>query len=320
MDKRIFLSYCWNDTAAANRLDNLFSRFGVPLTRDTRDLAYNACIHDFMDTIKQHDQIILYVSDSYLHSINCMYEASQTLDMQERVVVIIKDGTHVFGAQDKLDLLRYWETQLLEISKMDPVEFRQEIKDVETAYRAVGAFVDFIKKDNRMNDKSLDFDALLSLLGVEKQYPLIMTPPVYAWIASYPEAKLFDLLALIGDLYGSTWIELSAYPNIPENEAPYRFGGIRFDREMDGINLILSVTEKQSGLARLKTYPHLVGIEENTMRSDRHAKYYFYCENLAKKQRWMELRDVHQYRSLDAEEMRLFTEGYRDVYRIIIHF
>ncbi|WP_164918980.1 toll/interleukin-1 receptor domain-containing protein [Caproiciproducens sp. NJN-50] len=77
MEKRIFLSYNWNDTKDVNRLDNLFSRFQIHLTRDIRDLKYNANIHNFMDGIRKHDKLILYVSDSYLRSVNCMYEASQ---------------------------------------------------------------------------------------------------------------------------------------------------------------------------------------------------------------------------------------------------
>ena len=92
MNKRIFLSYCWSDSEDVNSIDSKFSRFGIHLTRDLRDLKYNTNIHQFMDGIKKHDKIIIYVSNSYLQSVNCMYEASQIFDIKDRVVFILKKG------------------------------------------------------------------------------------------------------------------------------------------------------------------------------------------------------------------------------------
>lgn len=317
--RRIFLSYNWDNSDDANRLDNLFSRFQIQLTRDIRDLEYNANIHDFMDTIKLHDKLILYVSDSYLRSVNCMYEASQAMDMKDEAMIIIKRGTKLFDATDKMDLENYWEKKFQQISQMDPSSFQQEINDTKIAYNSISAFVDFVKQGNRMNDEALDFDALLGILQVEKAYPKVITKPVYDWIAKYPRAKLFDVLGLIHDLYKSTTIEISEFPNIPDNEAVFMFQGIRFESEINGISLLLSISHK-SGTVNTILYSHLVAIEENDNRSDRHAKYYFYCENPSKKQKWMELRDSSKYRVLSTEEKALIDEGYEDIFRIIIRF
>ena len=123
-DTSIFLSYCSADNHDINRIDNLFLRFNIKVTRDIRDLAYNADIHKFMDKVKTHDKIILYVSDSYLKSVNCMYEGAQVLDMQDRVIIILKKGTKLFGVDDKKNLISYWE------EKMDNIEIENKAKEI----------------------------------------------------------------------------------------------------------------------------------------------------------------------------------------------
>ena len=320
MGRSIFLSYSWDNSDDVNRLDNLFSRFQIQLTRDIRDLKYNANIHDFMDTIKLHDKLILYVSDSYLRSVNCMYEASQAMAMKDNVIIIIKKGTKLFDVTDKMDLEKYCEKKVEKISQMDSAKFRQEINDTKLVNNSIGTFIDFVKQDNRMNNEALDFDALLDILQVEKAYPNIITKSVYDWIAKYSQARLFDVLALIHDLYSSTYIEFSEFPNILDNEGTFLFQGIRFEREINGITLFLSVTHKKSGEICTLAYSHLVAIEENNYRSAHHAKYYFHCENPSKKQEWMELRNSSEYRVSHTEEKMLIDKGYVDTFRIIVHF
>lgn len=320
MSRHIFISYNWNDSDDVNRLDNLFLRFQIQLTRDIRDLEYNANIHDFMDTIKLHDKLIIYVSDSYLRSVNCMYEASQAMSMKSKTVIIIKKGTKLFDPVDKMGLKNYWEERMQKISQMDPDDFQQEIDDTKVAYNCISAFIDFIKQDNRMNDEALDFDALLNILQVEKAYPNIITKSVYDWVSKCPRAKLFDVLEIINDLYNSNTIEISEFPNIPDNENDFLFKGIRFENEINGITMTLSITNKRSGIVNTIPYSHLVEIEENNIRSDHHAKYYFRCENPSKKQEWIELCNNSKYRDLNDEENMLLATGYTDTFRIIIHF
>lgn len=60
MDKKIFISYNWDDIEKINYIDSIFSRFQINLTRDIRDLKYNTNIHLFMDSIKDHDKLIIY--------------------------------------------------------------------------------------------------------------------------------------------------------------------------------------------------------------------------------------------------------------------
>lgn len=319
-EKRIFLSYCWEDTASANRLDSLFAKFQIRLTRDIRDLKYNTNIHGFMDSLKTHDKLIVLVSDSYLRSLNCLYEASQVLTMREKVVLILKKETHLFRVEEKAALIKFWETKLQDVSRWDPLIFQQEIADTQIACNTIGAFIDYIKQDNRMNEESLDFDILLDDLQIEKSYPTIVTKTVWDWIAQYPQAKLFDVLALIHDLYCSQYIRFSEYPGIPDEETAYLFQKIQFEPDLNGVNLRLTVTDRSTGRDLTITYPHLVSIEENTMRSDVHAKYYFICENPSQKQRCRELTALVGTQMLTEKEQAIVSKGFSDIYRLLIHF
>lgn len=81
----------------------------------------------------------------------------------------------------------------------------------------------------------------------------------------------------------------------------------------------VTVTDRNNGREDVIAVAHLVGIAENSMRSRYHSKFYFYCENPAKKQRYMELKTM-DYKSLNDADKRILLEGYEDVYRAIIHF
>lgn len=323
--KKIFLSYCWHDHEAVNRLDNALVRFGIQITRDIRDLDYDANIHHFMDSISTYDKIILYVSDSYLRSVNCMYEVSQALKAPEKIVVIVHQGAKIFNQSDKEDIVNYWENAYSTLCEKNTDYYRQETEDTKIALDTITHFIDFLKQGNRMNDKTIDFCTLLNRLQVDVKYPTILTQHVYNWIANSQKAQLVDVLTLIDDLYRSTSIIFSEYPNIPNKENSYLFKAIEFLPNMNGINLIIKCTDIKSGEEVPFSYPRMVYIEENSMRSDVHSKFYFYCENPAKKQRFMELLERKQNLHLNCkdfseDDQRLLSRGYIDVYRIIIRF
>lgn len=318
-NQRIFLSYCWADTDDVNRLDNQFLRFGIRITRDVRDLAYDENIHDFMNRVKSHDKIVLYISDSYLRSVNCMYEAAQVLTMQDSVIVIVKSGTKLFDVKDKSALIKYWNEKLVKLSEMNLTQYQDEIADTRIAQQSIAEFINFVKKNYRMTSNLLDFDVLLDRLQLEKEYPTIINEWVYAWIAKYPRARLSGVLALVNDLYKSTAIIVSEFPNIPDNETLYFFKNIEFEPEKNGITLRLSVSDPKTGLAFTLSIPHMISIEVNSMRSDHHSKYYFHCENPYKKQRALALQYM-DYRFLSVENKEILNLGYTDTYRMILHF
>ena len=163
-ERRIFLSYSWDDKTEANHIDNIFMRFNIELTRDIRDLKYDVNIHAFMDNLQKHDKLLLFVSDSYLRSVNCMYEAAKALDIPEKIVIIVKEGVNLWDVGYKAELLSYWEQEYQKTSTWDAIYFQQEIEDTKLAYSSIGRFIDFAKQNIRMNENTLDFDILFKEL------------------------------------------------------------------------------------------------------------------------------------------------------------
>lgn len=82
-DKRtIFLSYCHADKDIADLLETRL----IPLiqtdfriSRDIRDVSYKESFRRFMQSVRNHDYVIMLISDSYIKSLNCMYEVLETL-------------------------------------------------------------------------------------------------------------------------------------------------------------------------------------------------------------------------------------------------
>lgn len=318
MNKAVFISYSWNDREIANRIDNILMRFGVSATRDIRSLNYNTNIHNFMNTIKEHRKIIIIVSDHYLTSLNCMYEASQALEFKDRFLFIIKSDVEIFRPEHKEHYINYWKSEYDKIIKKDPMVFRNEIADTKLAYESIGYFIDEIKSANRMNDEAIDYSDLLNALSIRPTYPKIITKDVIDWIAKYESTRLSDVVSLICDLFRSSYIKCSQYSNIPDDELLYYFKGIEFTKNQNGIDIMISVQDTKTGKIDSINYSRVVQIEENTNRSTLHSKYYFYYENPSKKQKYFEIENYRDKSKLRDEEKQIYESGYLDVFRIII--
>lgn len=78
--KKVFLSYCSKDECIADMIDAAIQlQLGdfVQISRYTRDVGYRDSFRTFMDSIGEHDFVVAIVSDNYLKSEACMYEAGE---------------------------------------------------------------------------------------------------------------------------------------------------------------------------------------------------------------------------------------------------
>jgi tetratricopeptide (TPR) repeat protein len=116
---KIFLSYRWDDTADIDKIDNDFKAIGIELTRDIRDLHYKDSLPGFMAQITESDYALLYISDGYLRSENCMFEAITLFhgeNFQKQVLPIFADGANVFDPALAIELLSYWDKKLQDLN------------------------------------------------------------------------------------------------------------------------------------------------------------------------------------------------------------
>ena len=62
------------------------------ISRDIRDVAYKDSFRSFMESIREHEYVIMLISDRYIKSVNCMHEVTEVLKdsrFKEKLLFII---------------------------------------------------------------------------------------------------------------------------------------------------------------------------------------------------------------------------------------
>ncbi len=116
----IFISHAWGDLSdeilaqLVKRLEAEDIRFVV----DKRDLSYRQNIRDFMIQMGEADMVIIILSNKYLKSEYCMFELLEihkNENLNERIFPIVLDEVRISSSSDRLEFVKYWETQLMEL-------------------------------------------------------------------------------------------------------------------------------------------------------------------------------------------------------------
>lgn len=178
-NQKIFISYCWDDLAFADLIDNDFKKMGYKLTRDVRDIDFKDSIKDFMRTIGKHDFVISIVSDKYLKSVNCMYEISEVMrsrEYKEKMLLIILNDSdrellsstrdvrstfaaNIYSFEQRISYISYWEDKETEYSGIiqritkdtNKIEPLQELKRIKNISSNVSGFLSDISDWNNTN-------------------------------------------------------------------------------------------------------------------------------------------------------------------------
>jgi hypothetical protein len=112
-EPNIFLSYNHKDKKIADRVDKFFISKGIQLTRDERGAPVYSNLEKFMDTIRDHDYVILLISNAYLKSINCMYEVIQFIQERNYIdrtfPIVIGNEATIFDSSKHSKYIHYWQ-------------------------------------------------------------------------------------------------------------------------------------------------------------------------------------------------------------------
>ena len=117
-----FLSYCSEDRDYADRIDAALRDAGYLITRDIRDVDIGTKITAFMDRIETSEYVVLLISDQYLRSKYCMYEATKA------ILSLLKNNCRIIPIALDIDLgnldvrnkyIQYWK-QMHETAINDP--------------------------------------------------------------------------------------------------------------------------------------------------------------------------------------------------------
>ncbi|CEP48201.1 toll/interleukin-1 receptor domain-containing protein [Paraclostridium sordellii] len=162
MDSNIFISYCWNDNETVNEIDNYFKSKKIIFQRDKRDIGSWESIKDFMNRIRKSSYAILVISDTYLKSLNCMYEVLEVMKdegYRSRILTVVLDNAKIYDALGKAKYISYWNQKYKElseeISKIDDCEstiiLSEELRKINEIKNNVGEFMKIVSDMNNPN-------------------------------------------------------------------------------------------------------------------------------------------------------------------------
>jgi hypothetical protein len=116
----IFISHAWgglSDEILAQLVKRLEAE-DIRFVLDKRDLSYRQSIRDFMMQLGEADMVIIILSNKYLKSEYCMFELLEihkNENLNERIFPIVLDEVRISSSADRLEFVKYWETQLLDL-------------------------------------------------------------------------------------------------------------------------------------------------------------------------------------------------------------
>lgn len=170
----LFISYNREQKDFADKIESSV-RTVCPILRDTNDIAPWGSIEEFMNRIRQAEYAVLLISDEYLKSINCMYEACQLykdVNWKSRTMYVVLGNAdlNVYTVANHERYIRYWKnrkTALEEQVKSLPPEsidsITAEIKRVSEILLMIGDFLQVIRDTNNMQPENT-IDAIINFV------------------------------------------------------------------------------------------------------------------------------------------------------------
>ena len=161
----IFISYSWAVSNIADDIDTAFKLRGITLSRDVRDAPYKADIGAFMQRLGQSSYVILVISDSYLKSRNCMYEALELLkneDFNDRIFpIVLPDAAKIYDAVASVEYLNYWNHKIEELNETlkslpSMGHAGRVYEEINQSERIRSAIDDFIYRIQNMNTLTIE--------------------------------------------------------------------------------------------------------------------------------------------------------------------
>ena len=166
----IFLSYSWRDKKLANEIDAALCAKKYNVKRDIRDIGAWKSIKEFMSTIREGDFAVLVTSESYLQSLNCMFEICEVMknpDYEKRILPIVTEDVNIYDPFVRVKFIQYWERKSNELeTKIDSLKNvnKPELLHTLRQYRQIESTVaEFLQIVLDMNNPSTS-DVIESIL------------------------------------------------------------------------------------------------------------------------------------------------------------
>lgn len=181
-ESSVFVSYAWGgeSEATVNKLEEAFSKHGITIVRDKRDLAYKGSIEEFEQRIAKGQCVVIVISDKYLRSEHCMYELVElenNQNLRERVFPIVLPDAKIYKAIDRLNYIKHWEEQIEQLNKA--------IKQINVVANLAGISADLDKYTrirasfDRITDLLSDMNTLTPDMHTENDFSILINAVEY---------------------------------------------------------------------------------------------------------------------------------------------
>ena len=160
--KTVFLSYCHKETELADHIGYFFSSIvGITVSRDTRKVKYRDSFKGYMKGVREHDYVVMLISDNFLKSQACMFEVGEILtDMkfkEKLIFIIVSDddakylksrpdkpiGAKVHCPFERIKYTRYWEKRYKRLeTKIKSIESLSAKIEPSRALREIRKIID----------------------------------------------------------------------------------------------------------------------------------------------------------------------------------
>ena len=182
IEKKLFISYSWNNYNEVEKIDKDFESIGIVLTRDIRDVGDYKSIKTFMKKIKTTDYALMIISDSYLKSKNCMYEVLELLkedDYKDKILpILLDDCNNISTIEGKTLYIKFWEDEykknkeLIEsVNFQNSVELINDLNIIENISRNISHFLSVItdmKHSSLSKLKEENYKPILDYIGFDE--------------------------------------------------------------------------------------------------------------------------------------------------------
>src|SRR5688572_13099010 len=146
----IFISYAWGQNRE-EIVDNIYNELSKDynVTRDKVHLGYRGNIKSFMVKIGEGKAVIVVISDKYLRSKNCMFEALAIRghgNLAKRIFPIILADANIYEVSNRIKYCNYWDKKILklnnDIKKMNNQSFQKSIHEELNLFHDIRRFID----------------------------------------------------------------------------------------------------------------------------------------------------------------------------------
>ncbi|MCF4969078.1 TIR domain-containing protein [Nostoc sp. CMAA1605] len=135
----IYISYAWkdNNSESGKRREELVDQIcdtllaqNYKLIRDRDHLSLGKSIKQFMESIGRGNYVILVISDKYLKSEYCMFEAIEVIkskEYEQRIFPIVLEDADIYSKEGQFYYINYWKQQKEKIEKIVNEDFQSDI-------------------------------------------------------------------------------------------------------------------------------------------------------------------------------------------------